>query len=325
MPRCGVAVLLAVAALIGAPAAAAYPWPIMPFDKVHPVRGNFGDPRTVYFNQQPDSLVGPGVFSFHNGVDISAPGGTRVYPIVSGTAHYIGSSAVVVRSPGRHFQYFHIQPFVTEGQFVYAFRTVLGTVLPSAEHVHLTEIDGGHAVNPLVRGHLTPYFDHTKPSVTGLVIRGPRGLQFPSPFRVCGSVSIAAAAQDVPALVVPEPWTGLPVAPALLTWTLEAVAGPVIVPQRIAVNFFDSLPQAKDFWRVYARGTFQNSPRFGLHQAKGLEGRFLFFLSHGLDTRTLPDGDYLLTVTAEDTRGNDGQLSTSITVDNASGLCGATG
>src|SRR5262249_33751641 len=44
----------------------AYGWPVRPFDRPHPVRGNMGDPRTVY------SVKG-GSFSFHNGVDVVAP------------------------------------------------------------------------------------------------------------------------------------------------------------------------------------------------------------------------------------------------------------
>ena len=49
-------------------------WPFKPFDKQHPIRGFFGDPRTVYENGiLAGGFDGPGFFSFHQGVDISAP------------------------------------------------------------------------------------------------------------------------------------------------------------------------------------------------------------------------------------------------------------
>ena len=63
-----------------------YGWPVKPFDRRHPVRGSFGDPRTV-FTAPPTTagvLHGAGQFSFHEGVDISAPNGTAVYPVRDG-------------------------------------------------------------------------------------------------------------------------------------------------------------------------------------------------------------------------------------------------
>ena len=54
--------------------ASAYPWPFKPFNKQHPIRGFFGDPRTVFENGVlSGGFDGPGFFSFHQGVDIAAP------------------------------------------------------------------------------------------------------------------------------------------------------------------------------------------------------------------------------------------------------------
>src|SRR5438270_6544300 len=63
--------------------AGGYGWPVKPFHQEHPVRGNLGDPRTVFLTPPtPESvLVGGGSFSFHQGVDISAPNGTAAYPV----------------------------------------------------------------------------------------------------------------------------------------------------------------------------------------------------------------------------------------------------
>jgi hypothetical protein len=76
---------------------APYPWPLAPLHRQHPVRGDFGDPRT-------------------------------------------------------------------------ASRTLLGTVRPRWNHVHLAEFRSNCAVNPLARGHLSPYRDTTKPTVAGILV-----------------------------------------------------------------------------------------------------------------------------------------------------------
>src|SRR5205085_7796364 len=56
-----------------------YPWPLKPFDRPHPVRGNFDDPRVDFVG---DELAS----NFHFGVDISAADGTAVYAVAPGIA-----------------------------------------------------------------------------------------------------------------------------------------------------------------------------------------------------------------------------------------------
>jgi len=115
-----------VAALTFAGGASAYGWPVRPFNKPHPIRGGFGDPRTVFslgFFSNP--WEGPGSFSFHNGIDISARPDTPVYPVTSGIARVMGAGQVDVESPltnatRRVFQYEHITPHVQGGQRVVA-------------------------------------------------------------------------------------------------------------------------------------------------------------------------------------------------------------
>ena len=315
-------VLAAIVLALALPSVAvAYPWPLKPFNQPHPVRANFGDPRTVFYNQPPDSLDGPGRFGFHDGIDISAAPGTPVYAVADGIARFISPTAISVRAADRtDFRYMHILPVVRQGQFVRAQRTVLGYVEAWAGHVHFGEIRHGHAVNPLERGHIARYFDHTTPSVTELVVRRDNGRSLQGgAFVVCDTIAILAAAQDQPALPVPGLWAGLPVAPAVVSWSLKAVAGPYVVEPRVSTNFLRRLPSNTKFWDVYARGTFQNVARFGHHQYSRLHGHFLYLVARALDTNKLADGQYVLTVTAEDTRGNQGRLSTTLTVDNASG------
>ena len=89
-------VLTGVVALVAAGSAQAFPWPLKPFHRQHPIGGNFGDPRmTFLLTLGQDGLEGPGVFTFHNGIDIHAAPGTPVFPIASGRARLLNGSAHV--------------------------------------------------------------------------------------------------------------------------------------------------------------------------------------------------------------------------------------
>ena len=297
--------------LFASAGAQAYPWPVKPFYRQHPIRANFGDPRTVFL----DSLltkgaVGPGTFQFHNGIDISAHDDAAVYPVVSGTARIISGEAVAVASRGgRTFQYFHLIPAVVNGERVYAQHTVLGYIRAGAGHVHLTEIRGYRVWNPLANGGIAPYEDLTDPSVRAIYIRRWNSLQPVDPQGVCGKVSISADAYDTQSQPVTGAFAGFPVSPALVTWSLTSGDD----TRRLAavsgdVDFRTTLPGKKDFWRVYARGTYQNDPRFGRRQYPNA-GLFMFLLTRqGLETRDLPNGTYKLTVHAFDIKGNEGSL-----------------
>jgi murein DD-endopeptidase MepM/ murein hydrolase activator NlpD len=120
--RTGLLISVAAALLLhpGATAARAaayrpYGWPVAPFDRQHPIRGGFGDPRTV-FDGPPTAqglLADAGSFRFHFGVDIAAANGTKVHPVVAGAVSKLGSDRVVVDcGDGRIFQYVHIRPAV---------------------------------------------------------------------------------------------------------------------------------------------------------------------------------------------------------------------
>jgi hypothetical protein len=291
-------------ALTASASASAYPWPIKPFNKQHPIRANFGDPRTRFWNTMlTDGLEGPGLFQFHNGIDIAATEGTAVYPVLSGTASLIDGAAVLVRSPGHKFQYFHIRPLVHDGQHVLAGRTVLGYVIRAANHVHLTEIRGRRVWNPLARGGIAPYRDRTSPEVDAIVARPISSLLPFDPGAVCGTVSLVVAAQDTPPLPVPGTFAGYPVSPALVTWSLTKLDGLVYVPNVPAADFRTTLPAGRSFWDVYARGSYQNAPRFS-NQQFFIPGRFLYNLSQILDTRSYPNGAYEVHVRVSDMRGN---------------------
>ena len=304
-----------------------YHWPVKPFDQPHPIRGSFGDPRTN-FHVPPTGggmMTGNGSFSFHFGVDVWAPNGTRVYPVVSGTVTQVSREWVAVDTGnGRVFQYWHIRLAVRRGDHVLAGTTVLGTIRSPFEHVHFSELQDGKPVNPLQVGHLTPYADRTTPEVASIKLRAGEIGPDLMPSFVRGRVVLIAEAYDSLQMPVSGIWHGLPVGPALVTWKLRSWNGKVVVPEHVAVDFRTTIPSNTLFWSYYARGTYQNMSVFGPHYSWGQPGCFLFKLTHtAFDTRTVKDGVYDLVVTVTDIRGNHSAKSLRLTIHNRAGWIGS--
>ena len=281
-----------------------YPWPLAPFHRQHAVRGYFGDPRTVIYGAH------EGVFSFHNGIDIAAWPGNRVYPVVSGrVARVIGDEIVVASSRGQRFQYIHIRPHVRPGSVVTASRTVLGTVFRPWNHVHLTEIRRDCVVNPL--GHLTPFVDRTRPEVLSISFLNTAGKPV-GPGDLSGNISAVADAQEHPAMAAAGVWRRMPVTPALVTWKLTTLRGRRLL-SGIAADFRQTEPPPSGFCAVYAPTTVQNFVADNGHYRWGRAGRYLFRLqAGGIPTGDLPTGRYELTVTAQNILGNTGQRTVTI-------------
>jgi hypothetical protein len=296
-------------------------YPIKPFDQEHPIRANLGDPRMQFFGAPTlrTLMHGKGSFSFHQGVDISAPNGTAVYPVVDGTVTAATPIWVRVTSGDRAFEYWHIRPLVHTGDHVNADQTVLGHIMKPAGHVHLTEYQNGRVVNPLLPGRLTPYHDSTKPTVRSISLRHSDTGRDLLPTFVRGRVEIVADASDMPTMAVQGEWHGLPTTPALITWRVQNVGGRVVVPERIGVDYRTTIPGNSSFWHVYARGTYQNMCVFGSHYAYMQRGSYLFKLATRFDTRSLRDGVYDLIVTATDVRGNSDSQTLRFTVHNRGG------
>lgn len=265
------AFLAAMVATLVAPALArAYEWPIKPFHRPHAVRGAFDDPR----------LGG----TFHFGVDISAPFRTPVYAVAAGTV-FRYADAVAVRQPdGHEFSYWHVQATVKEHTYVTK-GTRIGFVRFGFGHVHFAEFNGHTYVNPLRRGGLTPFVDHTVPRVGPFVVD-----------EVHGKVQATVQAYDTPPIEPPGPWRDALWTPALIRWRLLR-DGAAVVPWTVAVDSAVYHPP-REYNSVFARGTHQNYP--------GIPGRYVFWLTHGL---YLLDGRYAIEVRASDTRGNTGTAS----------------
>jgi len=306
----------------------AYGWPVKPFDRPHPVRGNFGDPRTIFAGPPTERtlLSGPGAFQFHDGIDISAPDGTAVYAVASGTVASVMHQWLVVDSGGgRSFQYWHIASSVSPGQHVEAAVTLLGHILRGCGHVHLTELNGGVAVNPLAPGHLGPYEDTSAPVTTSVGFRTSVTGSDLMPELLRGRLELVASVHDKSTWPVIGEWHDLPVAPALIEWRIQrASTGRVVVPTRVAYDVRNHLPAFGNFWRIYARGTHQNMSVFGKHYSYMQPGVYLYRLAPGgFDTRSLPDSVYELVVTATDIRGNHSSYVQRFSVHNRPGVVGA--
>ena len=310
--------------LCAAPASAgrlgsSYGWPVKPFHQAHAVRGSFGDPRTLFYGPPVKStlLTGNGLFSFHFGVDISAPDGTSVYPVESGSVTGVTSQWVAVSNGARTFQYWHIKAAVAVGQHVDLETTVLGRIMRPCGHVHLAEIVQGVVVNPLQPGHLTPYTDTTAPTVASAAFRAGSTGGEALPELLHGRVEIVASAYDTPTVPVVGEWRALPVTPAVVRWRIQRPTGRTVVSTRTAYDVRSTIPPKSAFWLVYARGTHQNMPVFGKHYAYMQPGDYLFRLTpRGFDTRSLRNGVYELVVTAVDIAGNHGSLVQRIGVEN---------
>ncbi len=303
-----------------------YPWPIVPFDRPHSIVGNFGEPRTTFFGPpRRASLFGRGLFLFHNGIDVPAPAGTPVYAVASGIVDVPYPTVVRVRSSGGPtFEYWHIEPLVAPGQVVVARRTILGRIRRRPGHVHVKEVMGGRVTNPLAPGGIGPSPDRTSPRIDTITFHRPGSGRTLLPEHLGGRVFFVTDAVDPQGRGVDAPRRQMPLVPALITWRVERWDSlydhwqrVVVIPTRIAVDFRSTLPHARDFWRVYARGTYQNAATFFRYHDSIGPGSYLFKLApRAFDTNALADGTYDLVVTASDIAGNRGSLRQRFTVDN---------
>jgi murein DD-endopeptidase MepM/ murein hydrolase activator NlpD len=301
-----------------------YGWPIKPFDRQHPVRGSFGDPRSI-FRGNPTRrglMTSACACAFHQGIDISAPDGTAVYPVRSGVVRIVTHEVIHVDSgDGGAFLYWHINSRVRVGDRVEARETVVGHILRGSGHVHLTHLEDGKAVNPLAPGHIGPYADSTTPRVDAITFRSSDTAPDLLPEYLRGRVEMVAAASDQHAMPVPGKWNGMLVTPARLTFRIETFpTRQVVIPETTAMDVSRTLPATSDMWHTYARGSHQNMVQMAFHRYWYQPGAYLFKLTPTLfDTRRLKDGVYQVTVTAWDTAGNHSSTSQIINVHNRKG------
>jgi len=275
---------------------ARYSWPLEPFDRAHPVRGYFNDPRIAGSSR-----------TFHFGIDISAKDGASVHAVDAGTVHIEGGRSLsVVGARGRTFGYWHVIPAVQHRQEV-SQHQLLGHVEAPWAHVHFAESLKGDYRNPLRPGAIHPWVDPTSPHVAGIHFYRGQTQQELSPLHVAGDVDVVVEAWDKPPVPVPPPWSDLPVTPALVRWRVTK-GRQVIRPWHAPVDFRLGLLPPSLFSVVYAPGTKQNHP--------GKPGVYRFYVAHTWDTRHLRDGLYRLEVSVADISGNKATGALPFTVAN---------
>jgi hypothetical protein len=157
--------------------------------------------------------------------------------------------------------------------------------------------------------------------VREIVVRDKTG-EVATPIGLCGRVELDVDAYDEPPMPVPGTYRGLPVAPALVQWSMARVGGKVVSPWKTVADFRRTLPPNSQFFSTYAKGTYENSPRFGREQYAGMPGRYLFLLAPYFDTTSVPNGNYTIEVRVADVRGNSSTGSLRISILNAkTGAC----
>lgn len=288
--------------------ARAYDWPVKPFDRQHPIRGTFDDPRTRtgLVDRDPTNPQ-----SFHDGVDIQVPDGTPVYAIEAGRVYLVNRYAVAVVSPSWSdwiplaFGYWHIDPVVSDHEPVAAHQ-LLGFVRPGAGHVHLSEQRFGRYVNPLRHGGLAPYTDRTRPVINSIVLRPCAPFGEVVPTGVSGCIDLVANVSDRPAMRLTGAWSGAVQPPVRITWG-GLFSNEWLPLEAKEMIDFDHLWQGP-LQDVYAPGTRQNLPN--------RPGTYYFWLARGLNTTLLADGPHTVWVTASDVRGNETTSRLSFTVAN---------
>jgi hypothetical protein len=266
---------------------------LKPFDRPHPVRGYFNDPRISGTSK-----------AFHFGIDIAAPNGTAVYAVRAGVVHLEGRRSLSVADGDLDFGYWHVIPSVSHHERV-AKHQLLGHVEAPWLHLHFAEHRAGVYRDPLRPGALAPWRDTTRPRVTRITFsRNGRAL---SPAAISGAVDVVAEAHQMPPVKVPTPWDGLPVTPARIRWRVRR-EGRTVRAWHTPVDLGGELLPREAFRRIYAPRTRQNRP--------GQPGLYRFYLAHSWSTRLLADGGYRLEVEASDLRGNMGRLHIPFTIAN---------
>ena len=262
-----------------------YGWPVKPFNRQHPVRANLNDPRNGHGDAK----------SFHFGIDVSAPDGTPVYAVEAGMVFITrGRNAVAVKGATRTFGYWHVMPAVRHHQIV-RLHQLIGYICDDGggKHVHLAERRGNEYLNPLRPGGIGPYVDRTPPTVASVqFLRNGHEVDARS---LTGRVDVVVEALDTTPMLVPKPWSNLPVTPARISWGVSHGSRPVIA-RRTPADLSQARLSPELYDSIYASGTRQNFV--------GDPGRYRFYLAHGFDASRLPDGVGRLRIEAMDTRGN---------------------
>jgi hypothetical protein len=314
-------------AVLAAPGGASAWWPSAAVDEPHPARGGFLDPRSGGLHRgidvgvrddQPEADAPPGyshrVYAIEEGDVLDARPDLRCGPLRIG-----------------RFVYGHVMPTVAVGESVPAGAQIGWTCLDAVGgwHVHVTELDrpwgqpGARYLNPLrPGGPLEPFKDTVPPVIYGLRVLTATG---------AGTSGVLHGRVD-PQIRVGDPvTTGWPAelaflnvehnVPYELAYTLTNGPGTVVRSLRRRFDVAPPIP----FWFFYARKPvpLRNVPAQRCVESQPADCKRINWLhlwmrrtGYLFDTRNVPNGRYVLAVTARDTRGNETSASISVLVRN---------
>jgi hypothetical protein len=265
----------------------------------------------------------------------------RSSPIAS-TPSSRGRSALDRRLEVGHFAYWHVFPIVSARRHVRAGQQI-GWSCRGVWHVHLSEwqVYQGKLVwvNPLHKGgHLAPYTDTAPPVVNALLFVTPPArpwlptvsLAQPDTATVLpanglhGQVELRANIGDPQSFLgflARNPAWPTVFTPYRVTAQIRSAAGRTVM-NRVSFQA-DQLPQT-DYIVHYAPGTVEDDNMqecVGPPQKPHCAGTYWYrpfsrFHEEYWNTRSVPNGQYTVTVRAYDLAGNVGSRSTTVTVKN---------
>ena len=268
---------------VGCTAPGAIPgWPLKPFRRQHAIRAGINELRPA---------------NFHVAVDIEANNFQPVYAIQSGHAsiRYPGTGDVNVDVGS--FYYWHINPTVANGQYVQAYRTVIGQILYGFGHVALSEGSTSDYLNPLrPGGSLQPYKD-SEPPIIGI----------PDVF---GDGRVIVGAFDPQSVIQRESYETPVLAPSSLAWRLYNAHGHALTGLEWALRGSQNYPPGLKPV-IFAPGA--SNPGFECFFTRvRCIPNWVYWLAGGLTPPlplgSLPRGRYRLTVYAWDWVGNTAAL-----------------
>jgi hypothetical protein len=200
------------------------------------------------------------------------------------------------------FVYWHVRPRVGEGQYVRPYGDVVGTVLPGAGHLHLSELIGDVYLNPLRPGGrvLSPWRDAAAP-----VLGRPR-------FRAGQRVLIRGFdPQSARRRGYSTPVLGL----AGLAYRLFDSRGRRLGPLHWALRGSQHLPDSSRT-AIYAPGSHPAHARCSTRRRRPCRANWIYWLAGGLapPLELRPRRLYTLTTYAWDWSGNVRVLDTELTL-----------
>jgi hypothetical protein len=264
-------------------------WPLKPFHEQHVVRAGINEVRPA---------------NLHVAVDIQANDLQAVYPIYSGRAYPAptGSYGDYNIRVGPYI-YWHVRPRVHPGQWVTAYRTVLGQVESGFGHIAFSQGSTARTLNPLrPGGGLIPYTD-TEPPVIDVP-------------RIYADGRVIVRAFDPQSFIHKLSYLTPVLAPSSLAWRLYNSKGHAVTGLEWAMRGSQNYPPG-DAPIIYAPGA--SNPGFGCFFRKLIcIPNWIYNLAGGL-TASLPlgrmsRGRYRLTVYAWDWKGNTSALDYWFTV-----------